>query len=293
MVKERVAGLPLEQVLGWAEFCGLRVAVDRGVFVPRRRTEFLARTAITLGWQAARPGEPLVVLDLCCGSGAVGAAVAAALGPVELHAADVDPAAVRCAWRNVAAAGGQVHEGDLFDPLPPGLRGRVGILTANVPYIPTDQIALLPAEARSARAPGSARRRRGRPGPAAAGGRRRAAVAGARRQRTERGQRAAGAGGQRGLRRGRPGNTRDGQRGPERHRGRRHPAPVKPDERLTRAAPRDPAGGSGWRWCTPGPGCLARWPPPSSCLSAGGPCSAPCGCRSQSVVWFSRGGAAR
>jgi release factor glutamine methyltransferase len=148
MVKERIAGLPIEQVLGWAEFCGLRIAVDRGVFVPRRRTEFLARTAITLGWQAARPGEPLVVLDLCCGSGAVGAAAAAALGPVELHAADVDPAAVRCARRNVAAAGGQVHEGDLFDPLPPGLRGRVAILTANVPYIPTDQIALLPAEAR-------------------------------------------------------------------------------------------------------------------------------------------------
>jgi len=148
MVARRVAGLPIEQVLGWAEFCGVRISLDPGVFVPRRRTEFLARTAITLGWQAARPGEPLVVVDLCCGSGAVGAVVAAALGPVELHAADVDPAAVRCARRNVAAAGGQVYEGDLFDPLPPGLRGRVGILTANVPYIPTDRIAMLPAEAR-------------------------------------------------------------------------------------------------------------------------------------------------
>jgi len=132
MVKERVAGLPLEQVLGWAEFCGLRVAVDRGVFVPRRRTEFLARTAITIGWQAAHPGEPLVVLDLCCGSGAVGAAVAAALGPVELHAADVDPAAVRCARRNVAAAGGLVYEGDLYDPLPATLCGRVGAGGATV-----------------------------------------------------------------------------------------------------------------------------------------------------------------
>jgi len=148
MVERRVAGLPLEHVVGWAEFCGLRVSVQPGVFVPRRRTEFLARTAITLGWQAARPGEPLVVLDLCCGAGAVGAAVAAALDPAELHAADVDPAAVRCARRNVAAAGGQVYEGDLYEPIPRGLRGRVGILTANVPYIPTGEIALLPAEAR-------------------------------------------------------------------------------------------------------------------------------------------------
>jgi len=152
MIEQRVAGLPLEQVIGWAEFCGLRIAIDAGVFVPRRRTEFLARTAITLGWQAARPGEPLVLLDLCCGSGAVGAAVAAALGHVELYAADVDPAAVRCARRNLAAgkgrAAGHVYQGDLYDPLPPELRGLVDILTANVPYIPADQIALLPPEAR-------------------------------------------------------------------------------------------------------------------------------------------------
>ena len=152
MIEQRVAGLPLEQVIGWAEFCGLRIAIDAGVFVPRRRTEFLARTAITLGWQAARPGEPLVLLDLCCGSGAVGAAMAAALGHVELYAADVDPAAVRCARRNLTAgkgrAVGQVYQGDLYDPLPPGLRGRVDILTANVPYIPAGEIALLPPEAR-------------------------------------------------------------------------------------------------------------------------------------------------
>jgi len=148
LVTRRVAGLPLEQVLGWAEFCGQRIAVDPGVFVPRRRTEYLARVAIMLGWQAARPGEPVVVLDLCCGTAAVGAAVAAALDHAELHAADVDPAAVRCARRNVAAADGQVYEGDLYDPLPGTLRGRVDVLAANVPYIPAGEIALLPPEAR-------------------------------------------------------------------------------------------------------------------------------------------------
>src|SRR5206468_3881285 len=45
MVDRRVAGLPLEHVLGWADFCGLRIAVDSGVFVPRRRTEFLVQQA--------------------------------------------------------------------------------------------------------------------------------------------------------------------------------------------------------------------------------------------------------
>ena len=88
------------------------------------------------------------MVDLCCGSGAVGAAIAAALDRIELHAADIDPAAVACARRNLAAAGGQVYQGDLFEPLPSALRGRVGLLAANVPYIPAGEIALLPPEAR-------------------------------------------------------------------------------------------------------------------------------------------------
>ncbi|MFK4070586.1 putative protein N(5)-glutamine methyltransferase [Streptomyces sp. NPDC029674] len=142
MVERRVGGLPLEHVLGWAEFRGLRVAVDPGVFVPRRRTEFL------VGQAAALAGREAVVVDLCCGSGALGAALAADLDRVELHAADIDPAAVRCARRNVTAVGGEVYEGDLYDALPGTLRGRVGLLLANVPYVPTEEVGLLPAEAR-------------------------------------------------------------------------------------------------------------------------------------------------
>jgi release factor glutamine methyltransferase len=162
MVARRAAGLPLEQVVGWAEFCGLRIAVEPGVFVPRRRTEFLVHQARALacrgGTGAARPAgqEPagaaappaIVVVDLCCGTGALGVALAATLGRAELHAADIAPACVRCARRNVAAFGGQVYQGDLFGPLPATLRGRVDILLANAPYVPSEGVALLPAEAR-------------------------------------------------------------------------------------------------------------------------------------------------
>ncbi|MFF0013856.1 putative protein N(5)-glutamine methyltransferase [Streptomyces sp. NPDC005374] len=142
MVDLRVAGHPLELVVGWAEFRGLRITVAPGVFVPRRRTEFLVEQAL------AQVPDASVVVDLCCGSGAVGAALAAALGPVELHAADIDPAAVDCARRNTADVGAHVHTGDLFEALPDGLRGRVDILAANVPYVPTGEVALLPSEAR-------------------------------------------------------------------------------------------------------------------------------------------------
>jgi release factor glutamine methyltransferase len=154
MVDRRAAGQPLEHVLGWAEFCGLRIAVDPGVFIPRRRTEFLVRKAAALAGRTRGPGaadparRPAVVVDLCCGSGAVGAALAAALDRVELYAVDVDPAAVRCARRNVAAAGGWVFMGDLYGPLPARLRGRVDVLAANVPYVPTEEVGLLPPEAR-------------------------------------------------------------------------------------------------------------------------------------------------
>jgi release factor glutamine methyltransferase len=145
LVARRVAGEPLEVVVGWADFCGLRIEIDPGVFVPRRRTELLVHEAVRL---APTGPEPVVVLDLCCGSGALGVALAHRLGSVELYAADVEPAAVRCARRNVGAVGGQVLEGDLDEPLPQSLRGRVQLLVANVPYVPTDAIALMPPEAR-------------------------------------------------------------------------------------------------------------------------------------------------
>jgi release factor glutamine methyltransferase len=142
MVQRRVAGQPLEHILGWVEFCGLRIAVDPGVFVPRRRTEFLVEQA------AARAGSAPVVVDMCCGSGAVGVALAAAIGPITLYGVDIEPAAVACARRNVAGIGGQVFAGDLFEPLPAILHGRVDILVANGPYVPTDAIAMMPPEAR-------------------------------------------------------------------------------------------------------------------------------------------------
>jgi release factor glutamine methyltransferase len=142
MVEQRLAGMPLEYILGWAEFCGLRIRVDAGVFIPRRRTEFLARQAIHL----ARPG--CTVLDLCCGCGALGAALAHAVPAIRLLASDIDPAAVRCARRNLAAWGGHVHQGDLFAPLPEALRGRLDIVVANAPYVPSGDIQRLPREAR-------------------------------------------------------------------------------------------------------------------------------------------------
>ena len=121
LLDRRVSGIPLEHLLGWVKFSGLRISLDVGVFVPRQRTAFLVE------WAVAMAAPDAIVLDLCCGAGAIGATVASAR-------------------RNLCPS--RVFEGNLFDPLPPGLRGRVEILVANTPYVPTDALPLMPPEAR-------------------------------------------------------------------------------------------------------------------------------------------------
>jgi release factor glutamine methyltransferase len=114
------------------------------VFVPRRRTELLLRHALLLA-----PPQPVVV-ELCCGPAALSLAMGSTLTAAELYATDIDPAALRCARRNLA----HIHppawvlEGDLYEPLPLSLAGRVDLLLANPPYVPTASLALMPPEAR-------------------------------------------------------------------------------------------------------------------------------------------------
>ncbi len=162
MVGRRVAGVPLEYIVGWAAFCGLRLVIRPGVFVPRHRTEWLVRQAVSLLGPGS--GTQVHLADLCCGAGAIAAAVIARLpasndqGRGDLHAVDIDPVAVDCARLNLRRPprglgpgrswSVRVHHGDLFDPLPDDLRGRLNLVTANVPYVPTGAIETLPTEAR-------------------------------------------------------------------------------------------------------------------------------------------------
>jgi len=74
--------------------------------------------------------------------------VATIVGAVELHAVDIDPVAVRCALGNLTPHGGQVYQGDLYQPLPDSIRGRVELLVVNAPYVPTEAVRLMPPEAR-------------------------------------------------------------------------------------------------------------------------------------------------
>jgi release factor glutamine methyltransferase len=141
-IERRVAGAPLEHVLGWAELCGVRVALQPGVFVPRPRTEMLVSEAASL----AMPGT--VVADMCCGSGAVGLTLSTLVEGIVLHAVDLDPGAVSCARVNLEPVGASVHSGDLYEALPAGLRGGIDLIVANAPYVPSEEFEFLPRDAR-------------------------------------------------------------------------------------------------------------------------------------------------
>lgn len=178
LLRRRLTGEPLEFILGWAEFSGQRISVGPGVFIPRRRSEFLARVAADTAREASaagktdpyappipatpdvrapevfspqRAGPPAgsrpVVLELCCGTAAISVVVAKAVPEAELHAADILPAAVACAGTNLGERG-QVYTGDLYEPLPPALHGQIDVIVANAPYVPTAQLDFLPREAR-------------------------------------------------------------------------------------------------------------------------------------------------
>lgn len=148
MVARREGGEPLEHIVGWAEFRGRRYVVGPAVFVPRARSELLVEEAASLVRCTSGAGRDVVVVDLCCGVGAVGGSLAAELPQVRLYATDVDLRSVEYAARNVAPLGGAVYQGDLFTALPRRLRRRVDVLVASPPYVPTEDFALLTAQAR-------------------------------------------------------------------------------------------------------------------------------------------------
>jgi release factor glutamine methyltransferase len=136
LIARRIAGERLEHVLGWVEFAGLRLEIDPGVFIPRPQTEALAARAAAL--------QPSVALDLFAGCGAIACVVKARNPGARVAAGELDPVALACARRNGERHGVEVFESDLDTGIPAGLERQVDVLTANVPYVPTPELAYVP-----------------------------------------------------------------------------------------------------------------------------------------------------
>jgi release factor glutamine methyltransferase len=142
LVRQRVAGAPLEPLVGWVQFGSLRLQVGPGVFVPRQRSLQLARAAIGVAREQGRP----VVLEPFCGVAPIAASIAATAPEAEVHVADIDPIALGYARRNLPVTA-DVHESDGLADVPGSLRGRLTLVASVPPYVPTTAADLIPREA--------------------------------------------------------------------------------------------------------------------------------------------------
>ena len=161
MVRRRVAGEPLQYVLGGWGFRGLDLFVDPRVLIPRPETEWVVEVALE---EAARVGlrrtrrrlslvethAPVAVADIGTGSGAIAIALAAELPDVEVWATDVSEDALAVARANIAGCAATrvrlAEPGAWFDPLPERLRGSLRLIVSNPPYIAEHEVSALPDE---------------------------------------------------------------------------------------------------------------------------------------------------
>lgn len=161
LVGRRVAGEPLQYVLGCWTFLGLDLLVDRRVLIPRPETEVTARVAIDeavrLGARRGRPdpwagaATTYTVADLGTGSGAIALALAAELPDAEVWATDDSQDALAVARANLAGTGlpstrVRLGTGSWFDALPDRLRGHLRLVVSNPPYVAEAEVDDLPAE---------------------------------------------------------------------------------------------------------------------------------------------------
>ncbi|TAN39966.1 MAG: peptide chain release factor N(5)-glutamine methyltransferase [Nitrospirae bacterium] len=145
----RARGEPLQYIVGHMTFCGLEIAVGRGVLIPRPETELLVEEAVRTLKQKALTAAPMSILDLCTGSGCIALALALDFPGAEVIGTDLSVKALRYARKNAAANGIRTvafKKGSLFGPVKKGM--RFDLITANPPYICSAEIPGLQREVR-------------------------------------------------------------------------------------------------------------------------------------------------
>src|SRR5271157_1689619 len=145
LVRRRGRREPVQHILGFTEFCGLRLRTDRRALIPRPETELLVETVTERC--AAPPGR---ILDLGTGGGAIGLALARAFPSARVTAVDVSPEALLLAAENAESVGLSARvtfvESDWFDGLPAG--ERYELIVSNPPYLSPEEAAAAAPEVR-------------------------------------------------------------------------------------------------------------------------------------------------
>lgn len=147
LVARREAGEPPAYITGRTYFCGLRLDVGRGAFIPRQSSEFTVEQAV----RRLRSRRSPVHVDLATGVGPLALAVASRLPRARVFGVDLSARPLALARRNAARLGlanATFLRGDLFAPLPPELRGALDVVTLHPPYVGLEELEELPDEIR-------------------------------------------------------------------------------------------------------------------------------------------------
>jgi release factor glutamine methyltransferase len=147
LIRRRAGGEPMAHILGYLEFRDLRFRVRPGTFVPRQSSEF---TVVQAGRRLRGRRRPVMV-DLATGIGPIATAVAHEVPRARGHGTDISADAIRDARANARDLGVRnvtFSTGDLYRPVPRGLRGKVDVITIHAPYVPRDEVEYLPIEVR-------------------------------------------------------------------------------------------------------------------------------------------------
>jgi release factor glutamine methyltransferase len=146
-LRQRGAGTPLQHLTGEQAFRRITLEVRPGVFIPRPETETLVSAALRELGDTDAP----VVVDVGTGTGAIALSIKDERPDANVFATDISPEAVDLARANAAHLGLDVavFEGDMFDPLPPDLRGWVDLVVSDPPYVTPQEYEDLPVEVRA------------------------------------------------------------------------------------------------------------------------------------------------
>jgi release factor glutamine methyltransferase len=149
LLARRRRGEPLQHLLGWEEFCGLRLRVSPAALIPRPETELLVAWTLELLRGSRVAERPGLAIDLGTGNGAIACALAHALPSLSVVGVDISAEALALARENIRALGldGRIRlvRGDLFGPL---ARVPADVVLANPPYIVSADLGTLPPEVR-------------------------------------------------------------------------------------------------------------------------------------------------
>lgn len=131
MAQTIASGTPIQQVLGYAYFCGLKLKVTPSVLIPRPETEELVR------WVVDESPAPRSILDIGTGSGCIAIALAKALPQTRLTAIDISDEALAVARENAKMHGADIDfiQADILNPNPSLANNRFDVIVSNPPYI--------------------------------------------------------------------------------------------------------------------------------------------------------------